>query len=168
MTRVRRAEPRDALAVADVHMRAWQQGYRSIVSQAYLDGLSVAERAENYTFDASLPDGPVTLVAEDAGIAGFVTIGRCRDDGMDRHGEVWAMYVDPGRWRGGVGRLLIAKAREELSANGFEQSVLWVLEDNLRARRFYESDGWTPDEARRVDTIGGAPVTHVRYVRALG
>lgn len=153
-----------------MHVRSWQVGYQGLLPRTYLDGLNVTERVARYTFDRMLPDGPVTLVADadDDRVVGFVTVGRCRDDGTPGHGEVWSMYVDPGCWGVGVGRGLIAAAREALSDNHFERAVLWVLAQNSRARRFYERDGWVPDGSCRNDTIGGTAVTHVRYVRGLG
>jgi hypothetical protein len=33
----------------------------------------------------------------------------------------------------------------ELRDLGMREATLWVLRDNLRARRFYEHLGWTPD-----------------------
>ncbi|MDG4665354.1 GNAT family N-acetyltransferase [Mycobacterium sp. 236(2023)] len=167
MTQIRRAEPADALAVADVHVRAWQVGYRGLLPQEYLDGLDVAARAARYAFDRTLPQGPVTLLAlSDGGeVVGLTTIGRCRDVGLADHGEVWSMYVDPDRWGRGFGQLLIGAARQQLYKNGFDRYVLWVLETNARARRFYERDKWRADGARRADTIGGAAITDVRYLR---
>jgi len=169
MTPIRRAEPGDELAVAHVQNRAWKAGYRGLLPQEYLDGLDVSRRAGGYTFDRSLPEGPVTLLApaDDQPVAGFVTIGRSRDDGLADHAEVWAMYVDPDHWGDGTGRLLIESARDTLRDHHFDRCALWVLEGNSRARRFYERDGWSPDGARRVDIIGSASAAHVRYRRAI-
>jgi RimJ/RimL family protein N-acetyltransferase len=43
--------------------------------------------------------------------------------------------------------------------------VLWVLEANERARRFYERGGWKADGETRVEAISGQPVPQVRYRR---
>ena len=48
------------------------------------------------------------------------------------------MYVRPGAQRGGVGRALLAKARQ-LSPTGLE---LHTHQHNDRARRFYETHGF--------------------------
>ncbi|MCY3648791.1 MAG: hypothetical protein OXG40_03550 [Acidimicrobiaceae bacterium] len=40
--------------------------------------------------------------------------------------------------------------------------MLWVLEDNRRARRFYESMGGE-QVGQRTTTIGGADLTEVSY-----
>jgi RimJ/RimL family protein N-acetyltransferase len=52
------------------------------------------------------------------------------------------------------------------SAAGYRDIVLWVLEENARARRFYERAGYSADGATNVlDRLGG--VLEVRYRRAL-
>ena len=38
-----------------------------------------------------------------------------------------------------------------------------MAEDNPRARRFYEREGWTLDGARKEDELLGATVAEVRY-----
>ena len=164
-----RAEPRDAVTVADIHVRAWQAGYRELLPQDHLKGLDVRARAARYSFDTTMPQGPVTLVAEDDDvIAGLVTIGRCRDEDLSHEGEVWSLYVDPDRWREGIGTLLIGSARDELQHHEFRHAALWVMERNTRARQFYERDGWRTDGQRRVETISTVPVNEVRYRRGLG
>ncbi|BDB42541.1 GNAT family N-acetyltransferase [Mycobacterium kiyosense] len=142
----------------------WQSAYRGLIDQAFLDGLTPEARARRYTFGQPGIRMPVTLVAvRDATISGFVTFGLCRDE--DSTGEVMAIYVDPSQLGTGVGRLLIEAARERLRGLGVSGAVLWVLEANTLARRFYERDGWAPDGARRTAVYGDGPVVEVRYRR---
>ena len=61
----------------------------------------------------------------------------------------------------------MSHALEQLREIGGERAVLWVLEENARARRFYDRGGWSPDGATRVEPIGGEPVPQVRYSRPL-
>ena len=42
----------------------------------------------------------------------------------------------------GYGRRLLNKCMEELKQYGFSKVLLWVLEDNHRARKFYEKNGF--------------------------
>ncbi|WP_430787700.1 hypothetical protein [Actinoplanes sp. G11-F43] len=44
-------------------------------------------------------------------------------------------------------------------------AILWVLESNARARRFYEAAGWVPDGAVKVDSSRGFPMREVRCRR---
>lgn len=154
---LRLAVPADALAVARIHCRAWQTGYRGLLPAAYLDGLRAEDRAARYTFDRL--EGPRTTVAVDGdAIVGFATI----------HGaELSALHVDPDMWGRGIGRALIARARGDLAAAGVTEAHLWVLSGNARAARFYERDGWTSDGTRRSDVVWGATVDEIAYQRRL-
>ncbi len=71
---LRPATPEDADAVARVHVRSWQAAYRSLLPDAYLDGLRPEERAQAYDFTGSDPAKPYTIVAESEGaVYGFVS-----------------------------------------------------------------------------------------------
>ncbi len=176
---LREARPGDEPAVAELHVRSWQEAYRELMPAAFLAALDPRERAGRYTFGSDADGGPTTLLALDDGKAceggdggdpsltkgevrpgsppsplvgsllGFVTFGGSRDDDADGLGEVYALYVDPDRHRGGVGRLLMSEARERLAEAGFTEAILWVLQGNDRARGFYEGEGWKPDGATR-------------------
>jgi GNAT superfamily N-acetyltransferase len=165
---LRQAQPKDALAVADVHVRSWQEAYRGLMPDEYLDGLRPEERAQCYAFTEPGLAGPETIVAvERETVCGFATIGSCRDDDRPATGELLALYVDPDRWGLGIGRTLIQEARARLDRQGAEEASLWVVADNARAERFYRIDGWSPDGARRVDEVWGVAVAELRYCRSL-
>jgi GNAT superfamily N-acetyltransferase len=84
-----------------------------------------------------------------------------------RVAELYALYVHPAWWSTGTGRALMDQVLAKVSGAGYQSITLWVLEENARARRFYERAGFAPDDARHVlDDLGG--VTEIRYRRALG
>src|SRR3954452_21196189 len=116
--RIRAASPDDALQVAGVHVRSWQVAYRGLLPDEYLDGLRPEDRAHHYTFGDQNPESPLTFVALDDVIRGFVTVGRAADpDGLT--GEISALYVDPPFWGLGIGGLLLAHAHTRLRSQGF-------------------------------------------------
>jgi GNAT superfamily N-acetyltransferase len=165
---IRPAKHPDIEAVAAVHVRSWQVGYRDLLPAEYLAGLRPEDRAQRYRFDDPDPARPATLVAlEDDTIIGFATTGPARDHDTESAGELMALYVDPPSWRTGTGRTLIAAARNRLINQGFTQAVLWVLAGNDRAERFYRIDGWNHDGGRRHHTVWGIGVEELRYRRAL-
>ncbi|MPZ99320.1 MAG: GNAT family N-acetyltransferase [Dehalococcoidia bacterium] len=81
------------------------------------------------------------------------------------------IHLDPAYVGTGIGRALMAHALDDLRERGYRAVVLWVLEGNARARRFYEIGGWTPDgaHAERLFPAGGLdwPAVEVRYRREL-
>jgi GNAT superfamily N-acetyltransferase len=154
---IREADPNDAEALGGIHVRAWQDAYRGQLSDEYLDGLSVDERAEQWRASLqSRREAWRTWVAVEAGRpVGWATTGPSEDaDADERTAELYAIYLEPDRVGTGVGRRLLEHAIEDLRARGFAAVTLWVLETNERARRFYEIAGWKHDgtiTSERVD-----------------
>jgi GNAT superfamily N-acetyltransferase len=141
-------------------VETWQAAYAHALPTVQLEALSLAEAVERSRH------WPPTFVAEVSGeIAGFVTVGESRDPGTD--GELFAIYVHPEHWGTGVGRALIDAGEGELRRLGHNEAVLWVLDDNPRARRFYELAGWSVDGAAREIQIFGFDVSEVRYAKRL-
>ena len=71
---LRPAQPADALAIARVHVRAWQHGYSGILPASYLNNLRAEDRADKYDLSNSDPLKPHTIVAVSGNIVhGFAT-----------------------------------------------------------------------------------------------
>ncbi len=165
---IRDAMPEDARGVAEVHVRAWQIAYYGLMPQAFLDRLSVEERAKRYTFGDCGKEKPQTLLAVEADeILGFATVGAGRDENLAGYGELYALYVDPLHWGKKVGLKLMVAARERLCEHGCTQAFLWLLRGNERAERFYLRDGWSADNSERIDTSHGIVIKEVRMLRRL-
>lgn len=164
MTEVRAAVPADADEVAGVHVRSWRATYQGLIDPEYLDGLDADAVASRYAFGRMGLRLPSTLVAvDDSTICGMVTTGLSRDVTLPNLGELMAIYVDPAYLRTGVGRALMTAARQRLRRVGVAGALLWVLDGNVAAQRFYERDGWRFDGARRIATFGDVPVEQLRY-----
>lgn len=165
---LREAEPADAMAVARVHVRSWQAAYRTLIPDDYLDQLCPEDRAKKYNFGSFDPLQPQTIVAtEDGVITGFATTAPAHQPDMPDYGELCALYVDPEGWGRGIGVALVSAARARLMDLGFRNAILWVLAGNVRAERFYRTDQWSPDGARRTVEVWGVSVDEIRYQRTL-
>jgi RimJ/RimL family protein N-acetyltransferase len=149
------------------HVRAWQAAYRSIMPDDYLDGLSADDRASMWRrhIETGGGDGLLVIVADDD-VAGFAAFGQCHDgNGAAEAGQLHAINLDPAVWGKGLGRALLRAATDELARQGFTRLVLWVVPENERARRLYESEGWTTDGTTRDEEVLGVAVTELRYQR---
>jgi len=156
---IRPATPEEAEAVARVQVESWRAAYAHALPAEGLAGLSLEVRADLHR---RFPP----LVAEaDGEIVGFVSVGEGRDPGTD--GELLAIYVHPEHWGSGFGKALIDAGEARLRELGHADAILWVLEDNPRARRFYEAAGWTTDGTTRPIEILGVLVPEIRYVKRL-
>ena len=165
---LRRAVPGDEPAVAGVHARSWRAAYRGLLPDTFLDTLGPDHFEPRYTFGAGGPDAPETVVAEEDGkICGFATVAPAADPDVAGAGELTSIHIDPEWWSRGIGRLLLEDARARMVARGWTHAVLWMLEGNERADRFYRRDGWEPDGALRTIAVHGEDVQDVRYGRPL-
>ncbi|MCC9705613.1 GNAT family N-acetyltransferase [Streptomyces sp. MNU76] len=166
--RIREMTLTDCRPVAEIRVAGWRTAYAGLVPQSYLDAMRVTEDAERRRELLLKPGNPVVnLVAERAGeIVGWAAYGPYRD-GEVRTGdaELYALYVHPGHWGGGVGAALLCTSAERCAAAGHDRMLLWVLKDNVRARRFYEHHGFTPDGTEEPFEVEGVEVPEVRYTR---
>ena len=155
---IRRAAEEDASALAGLHVRAWQWAYRGMLPDAYLDGLAgqTAQREAMWRQELrGLPAECLVWVAErDGRLVGFCNTAPSRDGEPEVAGT-------------GVGAALMRHAMAALRARGYRAAVLWVLDANERARRFYEKGGWRADGAAKEEDVWGVVVRELRYRIAL-
>jgi GNAT superfamily N-acetyltransferase len=166
---VREARAGDAAAIAGVHVRTWQAAYADVFPSEALASIDLDRRTAYWAGElerAAL--GAAIIVAEAEGsIVGFASVGAARGDDEHGLGELYAIYVLPESWGSGAGGALMERSLDALRAAAFEEAILWVLDRNPRARRFYEKWGWGDDGGRKRDTFFGVAVTEVRYRTAL-
>jgi GNAT superfamily N-acetyltransferase len=139
---IRQARLADAEAIARTHTLSWQSSYRGILPDAILDGIDVQQRVIRRR--AILQDPTVlSLVAYDISqqqIVGFCDAGRSRAVGHPV-AEIYAIYLEHRAKRYGLGRELFERTTAWLRAQQLSSLIIWVLENNHHARRFYEAMG---------------------------
>jgi ribosomal protein S18 acetylase RimI-like enzyme len=156
----RLAIPDDARAIAEVHVRSWRAAYRGVVADEFLDSLDVDRRVEMIEGVIRDESKGLLVAEQDGHVAGFSMLAASYDEGW---GEVLAIYASPDYWGVGVGYELMAASVEWLQEQGYRRAMLMVLEDNPRARTFYERQGWSLGKRIRIENIGGRDLTEVRY-----
>ena len=107
----------------------------------------------------------IFLAEHEGAIIGFGSCGAQRTENLEDKGydgEVSAIYVLREFQKGTIGTRLIGAMSSDLIRRGFNAAALWVLRDNLRARRFYEHyDGKVI--AEREDIRDGAVLVELAY-----
>jgi GNAT superfamily N-acetyltransferase len=161
---VRVAKVGDAEAIARAHTLSWQTSYRGILPDNVLDRIDVGQRADSrrrIILDAKI----FQLVAYDLTHGDIV--GLCDAGPARRHapygGEIYALYLVQHAKMHGLGREMLERSQAWLAANHKRSMIIWVLENNVHARRFYEAMGGRAGATYR-STVGGFPVTEVSYV----
>jgi ribosomal protein S18 acetylase RimI-like enzyme len=158
---IRPATRRDAAAVADVHYHAWMGAYSGIIPHAALQRM-VARRDAKWWENAIRRSSTVLVVEFDSEVVGYATIGKNRARGLPQQGEIYELYILPEFQGIGLGTKLFAAARKRLAARGLRGLVVWVLEDNPNAVRFYESTGGV-DSAESVEVFDHKALKKIAY-----
>jgi ribosomal protein S18 acetylase RimI-like enzyme len=178
---IRRACASDAAAIAAVHVAAWREAYEGLLPERVLGALSVEDRSRRWRRIMAEPDpameSAVFVAVVSAQVAGFGSCGRQRDAALAAagfEGEFSALYLLAAHHGQGLGRLLMGAMARDLAARGLCGAALWVLRENLRARRFYEAlagqviteraetlGAHLPGE--RVEADGSTPLREVAY-----
>ncbi len=162
---IRPASPADAGPIARVHVDSWRTTYEGIIPAEYLANLSYRDRQSMWS-EALTTDQPATtiLVAEtEAGdVIGFASAGPEREANPNYRAELYAIYLLQEHQNRGLGRRLVSAVTHSLLEHGFTSMLLWVLEDNRPARRFYESLGGKR-VSRKTVTIGDANLQEISY-----
>jgi ribosomal protein S18 acetylase RimI-like enzyme len=170
MAELRDATPADACAIATVLVQSWRAAYRGLLPDDVLAGLSVSDRERFWSDILTARPVHVRIVVAVTGdaIVGFAATGPplVPDDRTDPTlGDLYALYLDPGVWRRGIGTRLHAAALDRLRSCGFTHAGLWVLDTNERALRFYIRHGWTDTGRTQVDHGPGGTELHERRLR---
>ena len=151
----RRAGSADAAAIARLHADSWRRHYRDAYSDAFLDGDVVADRLAVWSDRLRQPDPRrFTVLAEDSGVVGFANTF-FEDD------PTWGalldnLHVADAHKRRGIGSRLLALTAEELTARPERTGLyLWVLDQNVEAKAFYDAHGGRCVERRAAEPPGG-------------
>lgn len=146
---IRAATKADGDGITDVQVASWRAGYAHVFPESVLYADDFDSSRRSFWGMWRFAPGHRIAVAVDTERNGGTTVGfssygpeRERARGFTGRGEIWAFYLDPSVWGTGIADDLMEFTEIRLKAEGFDSAVLWVLDDNPRARRFYERYGW--------------------------
>jgi GNAT superfamily N-acetyltransferase len=177
---IRSASTADAAQISGVQRDSWLAAYEGIIAREIIDRVTAPDDgARMRQVFRTRPWQRTIVAAEGEGIIGYASFGPEIDvfapwphpisaaGRQGQVGEVYALYVHPAWWSTGTGRALMDHVLAKISRAGYPDVMLWALERNARARRFYERAGFRPDGASHVlEGLGG--VIEIRYRRAIG
>lgn len=166
--KIREAMPEDAVGVSRVHIESWQETYRGLMSDEYIENLESLEgQSRRSSWEKKLSDPElrqtIWVACSAEVIVGFVIVGKSRDEKPIADGEVYAIYLLKAYQGRGGGRLLFEKGLSLLRSRGMKSASLWVVAENS-AEGFYRHLGGR-SQGEKVDQCGGAKgIKQCRYV----
>jgi GNAT superfamily N-acetyltransferase len=162
---IRAAGLADAVAIAQLHTRSWQTAYRGILSDDFLQGpLSENRRALWHARLAESERADRFVLVDEQGetIRGFACAFLAADPEWDCLLD--NLHVVPDLKGQGLGRQLMSAVAERVwRSNRHGRLHLWVYEQNLAARRFYERLGGALTGRHAELAPDGTEVNVIRY-----
>ena len=152
---VRLAEPDDVPAIVHVHLSSSAAAYAHLPPSVL--AVSEDKRRTQWTGAVVDPAARVWVALDGVDVIGFCHL-RLTEGPV---AEIGSLYVEPGSWRRGAGRRLVAAARRAAAAAGYSAVALQVYEENSNARMAYEALGFTADPGTSVHERSG--LTLLRY-----
>lgn len=137
---VRRAKPRDAAEIAQVHDAAWRTTYLGIIPGAHLEKM-VLRRGPTWWEKAIARQAAILILEVGSKIVGYATVGPTRMKALPYAGEIYEIYLLPEYQGLGFGRHLFQAARAELKRYGLPSFAVRALADNESALGFYDRIG---------------------------
>jgi ribosomal protein S18 acetylase RimI-like enzyme len=161
---VRQATANDAADISRIYALSWKAAYRDMVPQEFLDDLK-EDHWVSY-FHHTLADGSLSalMISDDSQSVGCAAFGRSRDESLSDWGEIVSIYLHPHYFGKRYGETLLHGAVDALAQQGYSRIYLWVLRENVRARRFYEKHGFVCRGDECTVEIMGQQLVDLRYV----
>lgn len=143
---IRQAKEQDIPRIAEIIVFGKRVAYRPIFENDYVsfNELQVVPLYEEYKNNLDRLDG---MLLYDDGIVKGVINGQLKDDKII---EITDFYVEPFFVEQGIGTLLIEYLISASKKKGVHKIVLWVIKDNVKARKFYESRGFVNSGKTRI------------------
>lgn len=150
-----------------IHATAWHQAYEGIVPDAFLNLFTPANRAASFRKNAPIWDAEAYLFMAEEQAAGLAFLTKDHEEtAAENSGEISAIYFLSDYWGTEYTHKAMDFCIERLKELGYKSISIWVLEDNIRARRFYEKYGFGLSGATKEIHLGNS-LSEVQYKRTI-
>lgn len=146
---VRKAQSKDIPRIAEILIFAKRAAYRPIFQndEVSFNEMQVVSLAKELSREGAIEQ---IAVYDDGIVRGVMRRGITEEEDCPGGMELFELYVDPFFQGMGIGSRLMEYFLKEAGETSRRQKLLWVLEKNDNARRFYERSGFAPDGHKKV------------------
>ena len=160
---IRRAVIDDAASLANIIVESWKSAYSSIIPATEMVKFLDKQRRQQQ-FEKFIQDGEIILIGICHGVpCGLVFANKDNDEQLEECGSIYSIYFLEEYWGKGLAAKLMDKVISILKDEGCRRILLWVYEENERARGFYERYGFIFDGAKKHSQFSNKPI-ELRYI----
>lgn len=144
---IRRVRQGDEQALAYIQTESWKAAFCDILTEDVLKKYTDINRVREMYRKLLMENKGNGYVLEIDGKAHCIAYwDKSRDSDMTYYAEIICIHSLQGNWRKGCGSKMMDRLLEDIAAAGYSRVMLWVFEENRRARAFYEAQGFMATE----------------------
>lgn len=136
MANIREATVDDIPQLARIHVLCWQDTYKGVVSDTYLDSMDPIKNQERWQRILNPPKNPVRAIEVDGELVGFFSWGPSRIEALPYQQELYSLYILSAYRSRGIGQQVIQYVKAQVNTT----ILVGVLEGNPYIS-FYEKLG---------------------------
>ena len=141
--KIRKAIPGDEQVLAYIQTESWKAAFVDILSPEELERCTNLQKAEQMYHSVLRREGcNMAIEFVDGKPHCIAAWGKNRCDLGDTVGELICIHSLQNNWAKGYGSAMMEYVLAQLQQAQYESVILWVFEDNTRARKFYEKHGF--------------------------
>lgn len=139
---IRKGKVEDCKAIANIVTRGWNETYKGIVPDYFLEELkqNENERAARMISNFDENSNNQIVLEVDGKVVGFCTYGKTKDDGIEECGEIFTLYIISEYKGKGFGKRLVECAGQHLKEMGFNKFIVACFKGNP-SNDFYKHIG---------------------------
>jgi len=140
---IRKVKIGDEKVLAYIQTESWKAAFHSILSKEDLNKYTNIDEAEDmYKMLLDNGIGHGYILSVDGTPHCIAYWNKSREEEMKDHAELICIHSLSGNWGKGYGSMMLEYILQEMKDAGFNKAMLWVFEENARARSFYEKYGF--------------------------
>ena len=136
-------KPGDEEILAYIQTESWKAGFKDILSAETLEQCTQLAKATTMyrrLLEQNIGNGYLLRVENEPHCMAWW--GETREKDMPGYAELICIHSLQNRWRKGYGRKMMERVLRDIKNAGYSKVMLWVFEENTRARAFYEDLGF--------------------------
>lgn len=139
---IRRRKREDCASIAHVVTVAWNETYKGIVPDWFLEELknNEEERTQRSIENFNEDNNHQFVLEIDNEVVGFVNVGATEDEDFTNCGEIIALYIIKKYKGNGFGRKLVEVGIKEIKSLGYNKMIIACLKGNP-SNQFYKHIG---------------------------
>lgn len=140
---IRKVRPGDENTLAYIQTESWKAAFAGILDVQTLAKCTDIHKAiamYRRLLEAGKGNGYILDVDEKPHCIAYWDAARDAD--LTDKAELICIHSLPDNWRKGYGGRMMDHILHEIKTAGYSEAVLWVFNDNARARAFYEAKGF--------------------------